>query len=70
MTRSDWIATIAAIGTLLALVPAYHQYFVAKKKAKSKRATKTETVESDSIAPEESKNELPGRIFSLLLGSR
>lgn len=41
MTRSDWIAAIAAIGTLLALIPAYQQYFAAKGR-KSKHSKKPE----------------------------
>lgn len=31
MTRSDWIALVAAIGTLLGLLPSYRAYFAAKK---------------------------------------
>jgi hypothetical protein len=53
MTRSDWISLIAAVGTLLALIPAYHLYFAGHKSRKPERIAKSETTKP---APDEETN--------------
>jgi hypothetical protein len=35
MQRSDWIALIACVGTLLSLIPAFGQFLASKKRAKT-----------------------------------
>jgi len=53
MTRSDWIALVAAVGTLLGLIPAYQLYFAAKRPTKTKRIAKNERVKPELVPHEE-----------------
>ena len=50
MTRSDWIALIAATGTLLALIPSYKLYFAAKKAGNAKRGPKATEGSAEQVA--------------------
>jgi hypothetical protein len=59
MRRSDWIALIAAAGTLLGLVPSYKLYFAAKKPGNGKRGPKATEGSTEQVTTPHRKADEP-----------
>jgi len=51
MNKAEWISLVGAFGALLALIPAYHQFFASKNPKKAKSRAKDTTPKSQTDVP-------------------